>query len=416
MTQRDNPAAVQLSGWGNYPVESCHVSRPETVAALRDVVLSGERQNYISRGLGRAYGDSALNRDQGILLQTGQDRLLAFDAEQGLLTCEAGVSFDEIINVFLPRGWALPTTPGTKFVTVGGAVAADVHGKNHHRDGSFGNFVVNLQLLTAAGQILHCSADENQDVFWATIGGMGLTGCILTATLRLVPVETAYVEVDYRRTANLGETLEQFTATNRDYRFSVAWIDCLARGKSLGRSVLMLANHAARSALPARLQGDPLRMPRRRRLSVPFNFPSFVLNAWSVAAFNEIYYRRHRNHARIVDFDSFFYPLDAVLHWNRIYGRRGFLQYQVLFPPETSHDALTRLLERVAARPARYRFWRCSRAWGRPARAGCRFPLRGTRWLSTCPIAAKTWAARCGNSTSWCWKTAADSTWRKMRQ
>ena len=246
MTEGENPAAVRLSGWGNYPVESCHVSRPETVAALRQLVLHGERQTYISRGLGRAYGDSALNRDQGVLLQTAQDRFLAFDAQHGLLACEAGVSFEEIINVFLPRGWALPTTPGTKFVTVGGAIAADVHGKNHHCDGSFGNYVVDLQLLTAAGQVLRCSRDENQDVFWATIGGMGLTGCIVSATIQLVAVETAYVDVDYRRTANLGDTLDRLATTNRDFRFSVAWIDCLGRGNSLGRSVLMLGNYAPR--------------------------------------------------------------------------------------------------------------------------------------------------------------------------
>ncbi|HEX4143799.1 MAG TPA: FAD-binding oxidoreductase [Pirellulales bacterium] len=350
MTVRENRAAVRLSGWGNYPVEPCHVSRPETVAALRDVVLRGSEQSYIARGLGRSYGDSALNRDQGVILQTGQDRLLAFDAEQGLLTCEAGASLGEIIDVFLPRGWALPTTPGTKYVTVGGAIAADVHGKNHHCDGSLGNFVVALDLLSAAGDVLHCSREENPDVFWATIGGMGLTGCILTATLRLAPVETAYVAVEYRRTANLVDTLARLSATNHDFRFSVAWIDCLARGNSLGRSVLMLANHAPRSALPPALQNDPLRLPRRGKWPVPFNFPSWALNAWSVGLFNEIYYRRHPDGGRLVDFDTFFYPLDAVSHWNRIYGRRGFVQYQVLFPPQTSHQALARLLQRVAAR------------------------------------------------------------------
>ena len=350
MTRREHPAAVRLSGWGNYPVESCHVSRPETEGALRKVVLRGEQPTYISRGLGRAYGDSALNRDQGVILQTAQDRLLAFDAQHGRLVCEAGVSFAEIIEVFLPRGWALPTTPGTKFVTVGGAIAADVHGKNHHGDGSLGNYVIELQLLTATGQVLDCSRDENPDIFWATIGGMGLTGCIVSATIQLVPVETAHLHVDYHRTANLGATLECFAATNRDHRFSVAWIDCLGRGNALGRSVVMLGNYAPLSALPAALQAKPLRLPRRRQVSVPFYLPSVALNSWSVGIFNEAYYRRHPDGRRLVDWDSFFYPLDSVLHWNRIYGRRGFLQYQVVFPPQTSHDALTRLLERLAAR------------------------------------------------------------------
>ncbi len=180
MGGQQRSAAIPLSGWGRFPIQWCHVSRPETSAALRQIVLHGVERSYISRGLGRSYGDAALNCDQGVLVQTGQNRLLAFDPQQGLLECEAAVSLQEIIDVFLPRGWALPTTPGTKFVTVGGAIAADVHGKNHHRDGSFGAFVDDLQLLVASGEILHCSPKENSDIFWATIGGMGLTGCILT--------------------------------------------------------------------------------------------------------------------------------------------------------------------------------------------------------------------------------------------
>ena len=378
--------------------------------------LARRTANLYLRGLGRAYGDSALNRDQGVLLQTAQDRFLAFDAQHGLLACEAGVSFEEIINVFLPRGWALPTTPGTKFVTVGGAIAADVHGKNHHCDGSFGNYVVDLQLLTAAGQVLRCSRDENQDVFWATIGGMGLTGCIVSATIQLVAVETAYVDVDYRRTANLGDTLDRLATTNRDFRFSVAWIDCLGRGNSLGRSVLMLGNYAPRSAVPPALQADPLRLPRRRRKAVPFNFPAFALNAWSVGVFNEAYYRRHPDRRRLVDFDSFFYPLDSVLHWNRIYGRRGFLQYQVLFPPQTSHEALARLLERVAARH-QVPFLAVLKSMGPAGPGWLSFPFEGhTLATSIYPTTARTWIASWASSTNWYSKMGADYTSPRMRR
>jgi FAD/FMN-containing dehydrogenase len=209
-----------------------------------------------------------------------------------------------------------------------------------------GNFVVDLQLLTAAGQILHCSRDENTDVFWATVGGMGLTGCILSATLRLVPVETAYVEVDYQRTANLGDTLERLTATNRDFHFSVAWIDCLARGAALGRSLLFLGEHARREEVPEGRGG--LVPVRRRALRVPLDFPSWALNRWSVAAFNELYWRRARPGTALVDYDTYFYPLDAILEWNRIYGRAGFVQYQCVLPKAASAAGLTALLTRIS--------------------------------------------------------------------
>ncbi|HTU23806.1 MAG TPA: FAD-binding oxidoreductase [Pirellulales bacterium] len=348
MNRPQERGAVRLAGWGNAPVEFCHPVRPQTASALQQLVAHGDQPSYIPRGLGRSYGDAALNHGEGVILQSGRDRMLAFDGQHGLLRCEAGVSLADIIDVFLPRGWALPTTPGTKFVTLGGAIAADVHGKNHHRDGSLGGYVVDLELLTAGGQILRCSPTENTDLFWATIGGMGLTGCILTATLRLLPVETAYVDVEYRRTADLGETLERCTATAGDYRYWVAWIDCLARRGKLGRSVLMLANDAPRSALSPRVRDRPLRLPQRRRMSIPCNFPSGTLNAWSVAAFNELYYRGHRDGRRIVDVESFFYPLDGLGNWNRIYGRRGFFQYQALFPPQTAHAALAKLLEKLA--------------------------------------------------------------------
>ncbi len=338
-----------LAGWGNCPVEACCLAQPQTAAELQGLVTGGPQPDYIARGLGRAYGDSALNDGRGVLLQTQFNRFLAFDPATGVVECEAGVSFQEIIDVILPRGWFLPTTPGTKFVTVGGAIAADVHGKNHHVDGSLGNFVVDLQLLIANGEVLRCAPDERSDLFWATIGGMGLTGCILSARLRLMRVETAYVDVTYRRTAGLDETLEVFAATNRNFRYSVAWIDCLASGASLGRSVIMLGNDAPRAALPKPLQDRALLLPRRGRKSVPFSCPAAMLNAWSVRLFNAVYYASHGDGRHVLDFDRFFYPLDHVLNWNRIYGRRGFVQYQALFPAETSRQGLIRLLERVAA-------------------------------------------------------------------
>ncbi|NLX97718.1 MAG: FAD-binding oxidoreductase [Rhodopirellula sp.] len=337
-----------LGGWGNCPVETCHVTSPESLDALSETVSRGEQSDYIARGLGRAYGDSALNADRGVILTRRLNRLLAFDPQSGLLECESGVSFADLARVMVPRGWFFPTTPGTKFVTVGGAIAADVHGKNHHRDGTFGNFVRRLTLLTASGEVLACSPQENADVFWATVGGMGLTGVILTAQIALMKIETAYFDVSYQRTAHLDETLERFAATDHEYRYSVAWIDCLASGRSLGRSVLMLANDGRADQLPRRLAQRPLDVPARLPLSVPFQMPGFALNPWSVKAFNALFYAKNKDRSTLVDYNTFFYPLDGVQHWNRIYGRRGFIQYQALFPRETSRSGLVKLLEKIA--------------------------------------------------------------------
>jgi FAD/FMN-containing dehydrogenase len=336
-----------LSGWGNYPRERCYVSQPGTLELLQTIVTTGEQPSYIPRGLGRAYGDAALNCQRGVIVQTRFNRFLAFDDRTGILECEAGVSLAEVIAYLLPRGWFIPTTPGTKYVTIGGAIAADVHGKNHHVDGAFGTFVLDLKLLTASGEILSCSPLQNADVFWATIGGMGLTGIIVSARIQLKKAETAYCDVTYQRTAHLDELLERFTATDRDYHYSVAWIDCLAAAQSLGRAVLMLANDVKASDLPASLQRHALTVPAKRTKTVPFCCPIFLLNPWSVKAFNALYYAKHREGRWCVDYDTFFYPLDNVQHWNRLYGRRGFVQYQALLPLETSRCGLIALLEKI---------------------------------------------------------------------
>ena len=337
----------RLSGWGNYPIELCQVTRPDTLAMLQKIVTAPDQPDYIPRGLGRAYGDSALNRDRGVIVQTRLNRILAFDDQLGVLECEAGVTLADILRHLLPRGWLAPTTPGTKYVTVGGAIAADVHGKNHHTDGSFGQFVLDLQLLTASGEVISCSPTQNAPLFWATIGGMGLTGIIVSARLQLNKVESAFCDVAYQRTANLDATLERFAATDQDYRYSVAWIDCLAQGSSLGRSVLALANDAKAADLPQRIRGNPLAPPAKRKRALPFRLPTWALNSWSVRTFNALYYAKHPDHHCFVDYDTFFYPLDSILHWNRLYGRRGFAQYQVLFPPETSRRGLIELLGKI---------------------------------------------------------------------
>jgi FAD/FMN-containing dehydrogenase len=317
---------------------------------LRAIVAGGPECTYIPRGLGRAYGDPALNGNGGVILQTALNRFLAFDETTGVLECEAGVSLREIVRVFLPRGWFLGATPGTQFVTVGGAIAADVHGKNHHGDGTFGNHVVEFRLLTGRGEEITCSCDHNPDVFWATIGGMGLTGVIRRARLRLRKVPSRFMAVTYRRARDLDSALECFAAHDRDHGYSVAWIDCLGRGKALGRSVVMLGNEADAAEVRRTLGVGPFdSLARKPGRGVPMGLPGFMINAYAVRAFNAIYYHlAHGDRRKVVDYETYLYPLDHVGHWNRIYGRRGFIQYQALLPRETSRRALIQLLEAVA--------------------------------------------------------------------
>ena len=340
----------RLAGWGRFPVEPCHLYRPEKRSDVAAILASNNSPSYVARGLGRSYGDAALNRDAGVISQLRLNHFLGFDAQAGALECESGVSFAEIIEYFLPRGFFLPVTPGTKFVTVGGAIAADVHGKNHHRDGTIANFVTDLRLLTASGCILTCSPNENTDVFWATVGGMGLTGVILSARLKLRRVEAAYVQASYQKARSFGEALDAMAESDSRYRYSVAWLDCVARGREFGRAVLIGGNHVTAEEVPARL-GDPLELPRRTRRRVPLDLPAWALSRSVASAFNALYYRRRRA-SGLVDLDRFFYPLDAVADWNRLYGKRGFVQYQVALPEDEGREALAKLLRRLADSPA----------------------------------------------------------------
>ncbi len=344
------PAAIrELSGWGQYPRERCRVFRPEQRGELAAALAAGGDGGLIARGMGRSYGDEALHATGAVVLMTRLNRFLALDPVAGVLECEAGVTLAEIIEVALPHGLFLPVTPGTKFVTVGGAIANDVHGKNHHRDGSFAGCLQGFDLLTAGGEVLACSRETHADAFWATLGGLGLTGVITRARLRLLRVESAFLAVDYARAADLDQAIALFDRHEADYPYSVAWIDCLAPGRALGRSLLMHARHA--SAADARAAGaaDPMRPPPRRVRGVPLELPGGLLNPLTTRAFNALYYARPRPAGRLEGYDAFFYPLDAVEHWNRIYGRRGFVQCQALLPPAGGREALVALLEKLRA-------------------------------------------------------------------
>lgn len=337
-----------LSGWGGMNPESCAVFRPEKRRALQDLIQCRDTSSILARGLGRSYGDTSVNAGGGVVSTTRLNRMIAFDPETGILECEAGVSLAEIIEVFLPRGYFVPVTPGTKFVTVGGAIANDVHGKNHHCDGTFCEFVESFQLLLPTGDEITCSKDENTDIFWATAGGIGLTGFILSARVRLTPVESAYINTDYTQCEDLDHALDAMAATDGAHKYSVAWVDCLARGGSLGRSVLMQGNHATVKQLSGERASRPFTLKQGLPKTVPVNCPQFLLNPASVTAFNKVFYAAHPTAiGKIVDYDRYFYPLDAIHHWNRLYGRKGFAQYQATLPHE-SKQGLIKMLEKLA--------------------------------------------------------------------
>lgn len=331
-----------FSGWGRYPRTSCRVITADDAERIPGVVAAA--QSLIARGNGRAYGDAAAN-PRGTLTMGSHRQILAFDAETGHLTAEAGLLLSDIIAEFAHRGWFPPVTPGTKFVSLGGMIAADVHGKNHHVTGSFGSHVEAFDLALADGRVVRCAPDENATLFAATLGGMGLTGVILRATVRLMPIETTKIRRETLRAANLDAVMALFEES-QSWTYSVAWIDCLSGGSALGRSVLQRGEHATASEVPT--AGALTPSPKRAR-RVPLDFPTFALNRWSVRLFNALYWSRSRPGIDIVDFDPFFYPLDALLEWNRIYGRHGFFQYQCVLPTAASRSGLVALLQRIRA-------------------------------------------------------------------
>ncbi len=340
-------ARAAVAGWGRFPVRPGRVVRPERLE------LPAGESLVLPRGLGRAYGDAAVPwREATLVLETGRaDRILDWDPVTGRLTAEAGLSLSEVLRLFVPRGWFPPVTPGTKFVTLGGCVATDVHGKNHHRDGSFASFVDRLTLLTAEGKTVACGPDLERELFLATVGGMGLTGLITEVTLRLRPVESGWIVMESEGVPDLDHMVSALESSGRDWPYTVGWIDCLASGAGLGRGVLLRGRHAARAEVP----GDDPRA--RRTLRVPLDAPEWLLSPPAMRAFNGLYYwlkagRRGGGRAgarpHLVSYESFFYPLDALGDWNRLYGRRGFLQYQCVVPRAVGRAATRELLERLA--------------------------------------------------------------------
>jgi FAD/FMN-containing dehydrogenase len=328
---------MPYESWGLYP------PLPQKAVALswRDQGWPSVEGQVLPRGNGRSYGDSCLIENGTLIDARGLDRFIDFDRDSGRLACESGVLLGDILEVAVPQGWFLPVTPGTRLVTVGGAIANDVHGKNHHRQGSFGDHVLSLELLRSDGSRILCGPQREADWFAATVGGLGLTGLITQAELQLIRVPGPWLEVETIRFAGLDEFFALAAESDATHDYTVAWIDCVASGEALGRGLFIRAN-------PARppVEAD-LKVPRRG-LSVPFTPPLSPVNSLSLRLFNELYWRRPRPRRELQHYLAYFYPLDAIGDWNRLYGRRGFLQHQSVVPPQAAPAAIRSMLERIA--------------------------------------------------------------------
>ncbi len=319
-----------LAGWGANVRSDCAYREPETPEQLTAML---DAQGTIARGLGRSYGDAALNAGRFVLGTRMMNRFVAFDPESGVLTCEGGVSLGEIIRVFGPRGWFPMITPGTKFVTVGGCIANDIHGKAHHAQGSFSNCVESMTVLLANKEIVTASREENADLFWASFGGMGLLGVVLSATIRLRRIETTYFRQSKIVAIGLEGMMDALDENDHTFPYSVATLDIMGTGTRLGGGVLVVGDHATRAELPEELAADPLRLSAPKpKIAVPFEMPERALNRASIALVNELILFIQRKPGAYAHYENFFYPLDMIGEWYRGYGQSGFTQYQFVIP------------------------------------------------------------------------------------
>lgn len=334
----------EIANWGNYPRMESEVKSFTFTDQLSDLIK--RTGHLIPRGNGRCYGDASLARTTISTLH--YNRILSFDVTNGVFECQSGLTLDKILEVIVPEGWFLPVTPGTKFITVGGAVGSDVHGKNHHIDGSFSNHVVDMDVMIADGSIVNCSPADNVDLFNATCGGMGLTGMIIRVKFMLKKIETSYVKQKQVKAENLEHLLQLFEKYNH-FTYSMAWIDCLSRGKNFGRGILIVGEHAAVDELSESQKEKQLAVHGKTKITFPLNLPSWVLNTLTVKAFNFLYYGKNfkKEINNVVPYEPFFYPLDAILHWNRGYGKKGFVQYQFVLPI-SAKAGLIKILNRIA--------------------------------------------------------------------
>ena len=366
-----------LSGWGRTAPSAATVWRPRTPDEVRRALAEAGSRGVIARGMGRSYGDPAQNAGGAVLDLTGLDQMW-LDSTTGMLTAQSGVTIDRILRQSVPHGWFVPVTPGTRFVSVGGAIAADVHGKNHHRDGSFGSHLDSLDLMAGPGGAVRTLQPEGPDstAFWDTVAGMGATGIITSARVRLLPIETSMILVDTDRFTSLDDLMSAMVEADSRFRYTVAWVDSVA-GQGDFRSVLTCGDHAPASALDARQAEDPLAYDPRVRLSVPPVFPARTLNRFSVGAFNSAWFHKAPQHARdeLHTIADFFHPLDMVRSWNRVYGRTGFVQYQFAVP-DTSAAVIRIALDRLRSAGAPS-FLTVLKRFGPANRGPLSFPMPG---------------------------------------
>lgn len=340
------PNFVQkVTNWGNFPIVEKEMKSEDSFRKIKEFVQN--HNEVIARGNGRCYGDSSLG--EHIFSTKKLNKFISFDRLNGIIECESGVLLSDVLEIAVPQGYFLYVTPGTKFVSVGGAIASDVHGKNHHAEGCFSEYVIEFKLMIENGDIINCSREENSDKFWATIGGMGLTGIILTAKFKLKNIESAYIRQESIKAENLDEIFNLFEESE-SWTYTVAWIDCLQKGKNIGRSILMRGEHAFQHELPQKFKEKPLRLKKKFEPTVPFYFPGFVLNALTVKIFNYFYYKKQskKEVKNFIDYETFFYPLDFVHDWNKIYGKSGFIQYQMMIPKESGKEGMKKILETIA--------------------------------------------------------------------
>ena len=372
-----------LTGWGRTHPVSARVVHPSTLAELQELVRAAPSRTLIARGLGRSYGDAA-QLDGGTVIELPAFNRIDLDPTSCSVTAGAGVSLDQILRVIVPAGFFLPVTPGTRNVTVGGAIATDVHGKNHHVDGSFGNHVQRLLLVDGSGSLRELTPDgEDAQFFWATVGGMGLTGVIVEATFSLIPITSSLISVDTTRFQDLESLMAAMVEADSNYRYSVAWVDSL---DPKGRGVLTCGDHAPAEALPKAQQDDPLYYDPKALAGAPSFLPGGLLNRFTVRAFNEAWYRKAPKHreGELQAIAPFFHPLDGVQDWNRIYGPAGFLQYQFAVPDESAH-LVARTLEalRKVGAPS---FLTVLKRFGAGNRGPLSFPIAG--WTLAADVSA----------------------------
>ncbi len=334
-----------ISGWGLYPRVKVNKKKPKTLKELKSAMVS---DSFVARGNGRSYGDSAINKFNTIDMRNF-NRFLSFNEKSGLVIAQSGILLKDILNTFIPKGWFPPVTPGTKFVTLGGMVAADIHGKNHYKSGTFRKYVEWLEIIDHKGKIIKCSREENKELFFWTIGGMGLTGIILNVAFFLKPIKTGWINQRKLIAKNINQTFDLFES-NIKSSYSVAWIDCYSRGSSLGRSVLILGEHAKIEELGNFDKLKPFKIQKKKKFSIPFFFPSYILSNLSVRIFNSLYYLINKisNQKEIVDWETYFYPLDKIHNWNKIYGSKGFAQFQCVIPLSVSREGITELLDFIS--------------------------------------------------------------------